>query len=36
MNEQIFKGIQSLKRRIIPDERLILFGSQARGDIMKK
>jgi predicted nucleotidyltransferase len=32
MNQQIFKEIQSLKRRILPDEKVILFGSQARGD----
>ena len=32
MNRQIFEEIQTLKRRIMPDERLILFGSQARGD----
>jgi predicted nucleotidyltransferase len=28
----IFDEIQSLKRQLIPDDRLILFGSQARGD----
>ena len=32
MNQQIFKEIQSLKRRILPNEKVILFGSQARGD----
>jgi len=32
MNQQIFKEIQTLKRQLIPDEKLILFGSQARGD----
>ena len=32
MNQQIFKEIQILKRRILPDEKVILFGSQARGD----
>ena len=32
MNTQIFKEIQDLKRRILPDEKVILFGSQARGD----
>jgi len=32
MNKQIFEEIQTLKRQIMPDERLILFGSQARGD----
>ena len=32
MNEQILENIRSLKRRLIPNERLILFGSQARGD----
>ncbi|MCL1941967.1 MAG: nucleotidyltransferase domain-containing protein [Candidatus Azobacteroides sp.] len=32
MNKQIFEEIQALKRQILPGERLILFGSQARGD----
>ena len=32
MNQQIFREIQALKRQLLPDERLILFGSQARGD----
>jgi len=32
MNQQIFKEIQTLKRRILPNEKVILFGSQARGD----
>ena len=32
MNTKIFKDIQSLKREILPNERMILFGSQARGD----
>jgi predicted nucleotidyltransferase len=32
MNQQIFKEIQALKRQILPDEKVILFGSQARGD----
>ena len=32
MNKQIFSEIQSLKRQLLPNERLILFGSQARGD----
>ena len=32
MNEQIFKEIQVLKRQILPNEKVILFGSQARGD----
>ena len=32
MNQQIFKEIQALKRQILPNEKLILFGSQARGD----
>jgi predicted nucleotidyltransferase len=32
MNKQIFDEIQTLKRQILPNERLILFGSQARGD----
>jgi len=29
---QIFKEIQTLKRQILPNEKMILFGSQARGD----
>ena len=32
MNQEIFKQIQTLKREIIPNDELILFGSQARGD----
>ena len=32
MNKQIFEEIQALKRQILPDERVILFGYQARGD----
>ena len=32
MNQQIFKEIQALKRKILPNEKVILFGSQARGD----
>ena len=32
MNKHIFDEIQSLKRQLIPDDRLILFGSQARDD----
>ena len=32
MNQQIFKEIQTLKQQILPDEKVILFGSQARGD----
>jgi len=32
MNQLIFNEIKSLKRQILPNERLILFGSQARGD----
>jgi len=32
MNQEIFKAIQALKRRILPNEKVILFGSQARGD----
>lgn len=32
MNQQIFNEIQTLKRRLLPNERVILFGSQARGD----
>ena len=32
MNQKIFKEIQTLKRRLLPNEKVILFGSQARGD----
>jgi len=32
MNQQIFEEIQTLKRQILPNEKVILFGSQARGD----
>ncbi|GHT44608.1 hypothetical protein AGMMS49965_20590 [Bacteroidia bacterium] len=32
MNQQILKEIQTLKRLILPNDKLILFGSQARGD----
>ena len=35
MNQQIFKEIQSLKQEILPNEKVILFGSQARGDANK-
>ncbi|GAB6010591.1 nucleotidyltransferase domain-containing protein [Viscerimonas tarda] len=32
MNPQILENIRQLKRQLLPNERLILFGSQARGD----
>jgi predicted nucleotidyltransferase len=32
MNQKIFEEIQALKRQLLPNDRLILFGSQARGD----
>jgi len=32
MNQQIFNEIQTLKRQILPNGKVILFGSQARGD----
>jgi len=32
MNQHIFTEIQTLKRQLLPAERVILFGSQARGD----
>ncbi|GHT60784.1 hypothetical protein FACS189451_01470 [Bacteroidia bacterium] len=32
MNEQILSNIRELKRKLLPNDRLILFGSQARGD----
>ena len=31
-NNQVFKEIQALKQQILPDGKVILFGSQARGD----
>ncbi|MDR0565764.1 MAG: nucleotidyltransferase domain-containing protein [Prevotellaceae bacterium] len=32
MNRQIFENIRALKRQLLPNDRVILFGSQARGD----
>ena len=32
MNKVIFNEIQALKRQMLPTEKVILFGSQARGD----
>ena len=32
MNQQIFQEIRTLKRQLLPNEKVILFGSQARGD----
>ena len=32
MNTQIFENIRTLKHQLLPNERVILFGSQARGD----
>jgi len=32
MNQQIFKEIQALKRQLLPNDKVILYGSQARGD----
>jgi predicted nucleotidyltransferase len=32
MDQQILKEIQLLKRQILPDDKVILFGSQVRGD----
>ena len=32
MNKQILKEIRTLKRRILPNEKVYLFGSQARGN----
>jgi len=32
MDQEILKEIQTLKRRILPNEKVILFGSQARGN----
>ena len=32
MNFAILEGIRQLKHQLIPNEKLILFGSQSRGD----
>ena len=32
MNTQILENIRTLKRQLLPNEKVILFGSQARGD----
>jgi len=32
MDKRIFEDIRSLKRQLLPNDRIILFGSQARGD----
>ena len=32
MNTQVFEQIRQIKRQIMPNEKVILFGSQARGD----
>jgi len=32
MNAQILENIRTLKRQLLPNDRVILFGSQARGD----
>ncbi|MDR0814774.1 MAG: nucleotidyltransferase domain-containing protein [Bacteroidales bacterium] len=32
MNEQILSNIRELKRKILPNDKMILFGPQARGD----
>lgn len=32
MNQQIFEEIKQLKYTLLPDEKVVLFGSQARGD----
>ena len=32
MDKQILEDIRGLKRHLLPNDRLILFGSQARGD----
>jgi len=32
MNRKILNEIKSIKRRIVPNGRVFLFGSQARGD----
>jgi len=32
MNQQILEEIKQLKRKLLPDDKVVLFGSQARGD----
>ena len=32
MNTEIFENIRTLKRQLLPNDSMILFGSQARGD----
>ena len=32
MNAHILENIRTLKRQLLPNDRVILFGSQARGD----
>ena len=32
MNTEILEDIRQLKRQLIPNEKLVLFGSQSRGD----
>ena len=32
MNAQIFDKICTMKRQLLPNDRMVLFGSQARGD----
>jgi len=32
MNKKILENIRTMKRQLLPDDRMILFGSQARGD----
>ena len=32
MNQDIFNEIRTLKRKLLPNEKVILFGSQARGE----
>jgi len=32
MNTQVLENINRLKRQLLPNDRMILFGSQARGD----
>jgi len=32
MNKQILEDIRNLKRQLLPNDRLVIFGSQARGD----
>jgi predicted nucleotidyltransferase len=36
MDKQILNRIKQLRQEILPDDKMILFGSQARGDAQEK